>query len=468
MTSVIGDVSAPGQAGLLGQDTAPKGPDQKPVYHGRAWWRNAVGMATAVFIAFFGFNFVIPLLPLYAQFLGVTGVGQIALFGGVLFAIAPLLSAFSSPLWGIVADRHGRKRMVQRALAVCVVVYTLMAMATSIWHVVILRAALGIFGGVNSMTLAYLVTVTPPARASIAIALLQGAQIFGTIAGPVSAGFIADRYGLRASFFSGAGVVAVGFLLLLVLADDDRAIGARSAGPSPINPDPGLAPPSVGSFLNRIANGTRDGMNDLRLTTALPGFGSILGALFLTQMVDRSYGPILPLFVAHLGTPDNEVASFSGLVVSLGAGAMGVSAGLGGVVASRWRVHPLLVASLVAGVFLCAPMALVETPMQFLIMRVLIGLFAGGTVTLVMSLANTRVPSASKGTAFGVISSATLLGTAISPLVTGALAGFDLRLVFGLNSLLYLVALLGILRRPGGDVPAPVSVVASGPVEPTA
>ena len=79
------------------------------------------------------------------------------------------------------------------------------------------------------------------------------------------------------------------------------------------------------------------------------------------------------------------------------------------------------VASLVAGAALCAPMALVETPTQFLVVRVLLGLFAGGTVTLVMSLANTRIPSASKGAAFGVISSATLLGTAVSPLVTGAL-----------------------------------------------
>lgn len=207
--------------------------------------------------------------------------------------------------------------MVQRALAVSVVAYTLMAMATSIWHVVILRAAIGIFGGFYSMTLAYLVTVTPPSRASIAIALLQGAQILGTIAGPVSAGFIADHYGLRASFFTGAAVVAVGFFSLLVLADDDRAIGAPGADPSPVKPELRLAPPSVGNFLNRTWHGARDGMRDLRLAIALPGFGSILGALFLTQMVDRSYGPILPLFVAHLGTPDNQVASFSGLVVSL-------------------------------------------------------------------------------------------------------------------------------------------------------
>jgi MFS family permease len=179
----------------------------------------------------------------------------------------------------------------------------------------------------------------------------------------------------------------------------------------------------------------------------LPGFLPILGALLLTQMVDRSYGPILPLYVKELGAADNEVASLSGLIVSLAAGAMGLSALGAGLVASRWRPDWLLVASLLAGVALCAPMALAQTPTEFLIIRVALGLFAGGTVTLVMSLANTRIPASSKGAAFGVISSANLLGTAVSPIVTGVLAGIDLRLVFLLNSLLYGVALVGVVLQ---------------------
>lgn len=411
----------------------------------RAWWRNAAGMTTVVFIAFFGFNFVIPLLPLFAQLLGVTGTGQTALLGGVLFAIAPLLSAFSSPVWGVVADRYGRKRMVQRALAVSVGAYTLMAMATSIWHVVALRAVIGIFGGFYSMSLAYLMAVTPASKASIAIGLLQGAQIGGTIAGPAIAGYVADSYGLRASFYAGAVVVGIGFTLLVVLAQDDRAIGARTdASAGRVAPD---AVPDVSGAVQRAWRGAVGGLSDLGAVINLPGFLPILGALLLTQMVDRSYGPILPLYVKELGAADNEVASLSGLIVSLGAAAMGLSAGASGIVASRWRPDWLLIASLLAGVALCAPMAIVVTPTQFLVVRVVLGLFAGGTVTLVMSLANTRIPAGSKGAAFGVISSANLLGTAVSPLVTGVIAGFDLRLVFVLNSLLYLIALVGVIRQ---------------------
>lgn len=425
----------------------------------RQWWRNAAGMTTVVFIAFFGFNFVIPLLPLFAELLGVTGTGQTALLGGVLFAIAPLLSAFSSPVWGVVADRYGRKRMVQRALAVSVGAYTLMAMATSIWHVVALRAVIGIFGGFYSMSLAYLMAVTPASKASIAIGLLQGAQIGGTIAGPAIAGYVADAYGLRASFYAGAVVVAIGFTLLVVLAQDDRNIVARhpngAATRAPVKDDVA----DVSGALRRAWRGATWGLSDLGGVINLPGFLPILGALLLTQMVDRSYGPILPLYVRELGAAENEVASLSGLIVSLSAAAMGVSAGASGLVASRWRPDWLLIASLIAGAVLCAPMALVETPTQFLVVRVLLGLFAGGTVTLVMSLANTRIPAGSKGAAFGVISSATLLGTAVSPIVTGVLAGIDLRVIFVLNSLLYLVALVGVVRQVMRPAPVAASAV---------
>ena len=95
-----------------------------------------------------------------------------------------------------------------------------------------------------------------------------------------------------------------------------------------------------------------------------------------------------------------------------------------------------------AGVALCFPMALVHTPAQLLVVRALLGLFAGGTLTLAYSLANLVVPAEGKATVFGVLSSTALLGSASSPLATGALAGLDLRLVFYLDSALYAVALL--------------------------
>src|SRR5262249_45431226 len=42
--------------------------------------------------------------------------------------------------------------------------------------------------------------------------------------------------------------------------------------------------------------------------------------IFAFQFVDRSFGPVLPLFVGALGTPDARIAFVSGLLFSIAAG----------------------------------------------------------------------------------------------------------------------------------------------------
>jgi len=383
-------------------------------------------MAAVVFIAFFGFNFVMPILPLYVRQLGAGDVGQAALLSGVMLGIAPLLAAFFSPLWGVVADRHGRKRMVQRSMLVMGAATVLMGLATNNWQLFLLRASIGVFGGFTSMAMAYLVTVTPPNRASAALGLLQAAQMGGVIVGPLCAGYIADNLSLRAAFFGGAIVVFCGFLVLTFLTPDDRRF-------TPV-------PASAGSA-GEGKKGPLAGLSQLGAAARLPGFVAIMAVLFLVQVVDRSFGPILPLYVESLGTPPDRVASFAGLVVSLAAVATAVSATVVGRLAIQLPVRGLLIATLVAGTALCLPLAFVRSPLQLVAARTVLGLLAGGSLTLAYSLANAAVPAASKGAAFGVLSSVGLLGSALGPLAMGALSALDLRAVFYVNALLYGMAL---------------------------
>jgi DHA1 family multidrug resistance protein-like MFS transporter len=386
-------------------------------------------MTLVVFIAFFGFNFVMPILPLYVRALGVADVSQAALLSGLMLAVSPLMAAFCSPLWGVVADRFGRKRMVQRSLLVFAVACTLMGLVANVAQLFALRAAIGVFGGFTSMTMAYIVTVAPAARASGALGLLQSAQVAGLIVGPLCAGFVADHFGLRASFYCGAAVILAGFAAVSLLTQDDRVLASKAPSPT----------------ARKLAGGP--GMfGALRAAATLPGFLPVMVVLFLAQFVDRSFGPILPLYVAALGTPADQVASYSGLVVSLGAVGTAVSATALGQLAGRLPGRRLLLATLVAGTALCFPMALVATPGQLLLVRTLLGLFAGGTLTLAYSLANDAVPAASKGAAFGVLSSISLLGSASSPLITGALTRLDIRTVFALDSVLYAIALIWAAR----------------------
>lgn len=405
-------------------ETASNVPAPGALVEPPGWRRSQWGIVIVVFIAFFGFNFVMPILPLYVRELGIQDISQAALITGLMLAISPLMAAFFSPLWGLLADRFGRKRMVQRSLIVFSVACTLMGLVTNVWQLFGLRMAIGVFGGFTSMTMAYLVAVAPAHRASSALGLLQAAQVGGVIVGPLCAGFVADHYGLRASFFSGSATIVVGLLALTVLTQDDRTVKNQSKAAS-------------SQAEQRAKPG---GLATLRAVIRLPRFPTVMVILFLAQFVDRSFGPILPLYVGSLGTPPDQIASYSGLIISMAAVGTAISATLVGQLASRMPAERLLLLTLVAGTLLCFPMALARSPVQLLLLRALLGLFAGGTLTLAYSLANSLIPQESKAAAFGVLSSTALLGSASSPLLTGALARFDLRVVFVLGSVLYAVA----------------------------
>ena len=110
-------------------------------------------MTAACFIGFTGFTLVMPFLPLYFQQLGVTDVGEIALWSGLSLGVTPALTAMLSPFWGRLADRYGRKIMVERSLVSFMLLMGAMAFVQHPWQVLRAPCAQGLFAGYGSLTL---------------------------------------------------------------------------------------------------------------------------------------------------------------------------------------------------------------------------------------------------------------------------------------------------------------------------
>src|SRR2546425_12886456 len=89
----------------------PRAPSPEPLVS-----RDLFAVTAASFIGFTGFTLVMPFLPLYIRQLGVTDVGEIALWTGMTLGVTPALTALCAPFWGRVADRVGNTVMVARAL----------------------------------------------------------------------------------------------------------------------------------------------------------------------------------------------------------------------------------------------------------------------------------------------------------------------------------------------------------------
>lgn len=386
------------------------------------WRRNQYAVLLSIFISFLGFSFVIPFLPLYIRELGVEDVGQAAFLAGLMFGVSPLFSGLLAPVWGALADRHGVKIMVQRALLSFAILNALMSIVSSPWQLLALRMGIGLFGGFGPMT-ASLVTIGAPQReVGPAIGKLQATQILASAVGPLLGGIVADTLGIRVSFICTAILCLVALVVITLLYREEGVAGERA----------------------------RKQSLSFRGLLALPGFVWLMLILLFGQLVDRGFGPIMPLFIHELD-PGLPVASTAGFVVSIGSFVSAVAASQVGRISTRFDTRVLLVVSLVIGLVATAPLVLVDHVWQLIAFRVLFGLAAGTTATLAYASATRVVPVAARATAFGFLGSATSFATALGPFGAGTLATISLRAVFSIDALIYIVAIglaLVIWRTP--------------------
>ena len=79
-------------------------------------WRQTLWAMVAIqFVMTMAFSMLTPIMPLFLPDLGVHSARAIGLWAGILAGVTSLVAAFASPLWGRLADRHGRKPMLLRS-----------------------------------------------------------------------------------------------------------------------------------------------------------------------------------------------------------------------------------------------------------------------------------------------------------------------------------------------------------------
>ena len=378
-------------------------------------------MTAASFIGFTGFTLVMPFLPFFIRQLGVSDVGEVALWTGAILGVTPALTALMSPFWGRLADRYGRRIMVARSLISCAVVMALMAFVTRAWHVFALRAALGLLTGYGGLTLTMAAESAPRERMAAAIGTVQTAQRLGPAVGPVIGGVLAGAVGLRRAFLVTALLYTTALLLVLVVYQETP-------------PAPGADDRSAG---DRVS---------FRSVLAFENFLLLLGVIFGIQFVDRSIGPILPLYLEQLGIARPPVAVASGILFSVTALTASVGHHFCGTLLTRLSARVVISAAAgLAGV----GAALLGVGGGFWVMMAAMALFGyaiGTASTAAYTAAGSVIPAGAHGTGFGVLSSAALTGLAVSPVVAGSLGATTMRGVFVLD-VIVLAVLAAIVRR---------------------
>jgi MFS family permease len=385
------------------------------------WRKNQIAVTITVSLQNFGYYLVMPFLPIYIRQLGIESVGKIAFWSGLITGISPLLASFTGTFWGRLGDRYGMKVIAVRAAASNTFFYFMMALCQNVWQLLLVRTLLGLGGGFANVSVALVTKSSPKEKIPSIIGSLQSFQILSAALGPFVGGVLSSSVGTRNTFLVN-GILNVAALLSVILLYDEH----ETSKPAREKVD---ASPSLSGFWRQ------------------PEYFTSLLILFFVNMADRTFGPIIPLFIEELGTPASRLAIVSGGLISAAAFGEAFSAWLSGKLATRISLKRLIGGRLVFSILVLVPMIFVTSTEQFSILRVLLALLAGGTLTLALSAAHRVIPEDRWGSGFGLLSSVSMFGTALGPLLAGAIAGISLRSIFVFNSVVYLLMILFVVRN---------------------
>src|SRR5262245_48634095 len=367
------------------------------------WRKNQIAITTSAALIFFGYTLVMPFLPTFVRELGVTSKAGVAFWSGLLLSCSPLVAALCGPIWGRIGDRWGLKLMAQRATVANALLWFCMGFAQNVYQLLALRALLGLLGGFNSVSVALVTQAAPREKVPQIVGTLQAVQILAAGVGPFAGGILANIIGVRYTFFV-TGIVMMGSIVSVFGLDED--VPGKNENGKPAQ--------GASQFWRR------------------PHFLTTMLVLFSVNMADRTFGLTVPLFLEELGTTATWVA---GAVISFATFGEAAAAWMSGRLANRMSLRRLISTRLLFSMAVLVPMAYVHSTASFSVLRVLLALLAGGTLTLTVTAASDVIPEEYRGTGFALLQSTGMLGGAAGPLVAGGLGAWSIRSVFVFNAI---------------------------------
>jgi len=178
-------------------------------------------LMTAAFVDMLGFAMIFPLLPFYALRLG----GQAWIVGPLVasFSIAQLAS---SPVWGRVSDRYGRRPVMLIGLTGAGIAYLIFGFANSIWLLFASRLVQGLGGGTTGVIQAYVSDATEPSQRAKGLGWLSASTNAGVMIGP-AIGSLASHLGPAAPGIVAASLCAVNVAFAWAFLPESRPSHGR-------------------------------------------------------------------------------------------------------------------------------------------------------------------------------------------------------------------------------------------------
>lgn len=359
------------------------------------WKRNAIILALTEFQVRSMMMLVRPYIPLYLPELGVIGAADIAYWTGLITSINFISQAATSPFWGSLADRVGRKWMVIRCIIGMSLFSLLLALATNAYQFLIIRFIMGAVSGVNAAATTLVATNTPEKHMGYAIGLIQTGFMAGTLAGPAMGAIIGEVVGYRGSFvFSGIAILLLLPLVIFGVKEDFKPVA------------------KVRKEKQKWSFGL---LNKYRSILFL------MFLMFIVQICMQGNDAFIPLFVKDIyeGLGLNVAVA---VVFGASAGATVFTTSYMGKIGDRignLRIITLCLLGFGMCIFL---QSLITNIYVLVILRLTTGVFIGGIIPNIYTGISKLTQPEVRGSVLGITTSVVASGSFCGPLASGVIA----------------------------------------------
>ncbi len=196
----------------------PKNEQRLKEYLSGAWGSVKGRLSVGVFMASaFGFAIYFgSYLTFFPVFIG-ESFGASSLTIGLIMSAVAITSAITSSQIGRLAKFYSEKNLIKVAFLIYATPLAIIPFVSDLWVLIILVVILGVAHGIDESSIhALLPTLAPMRHRAVLISVNETFLLFGVALGPVLMGAIFGTWGIAATFFAGAILSIVMFVLAVI------------------------------------------------------------------------------------------------------------------------------------------------------------------------------------------------------------------------------------------------------------
>jgi DHA1 family multidrug resistance protein-like MFS transporter len=166
-------------------------------------------LSLSIFVAMVGMGIIAPLMAIYAEDLGASGIWLGIIMGSFSFSRLVFM-----PIVGRISDKTGRKRFITIGLLVYCLFSLAYIHALNPQSLAFIRLAHGIGSAmVIPIAMAYVGEISEEGKEGISMGIVHSALFMGLACGPLTGALLNDSFGMDSAFYTMACLTAIAFFI---------------------------------------------------------------------------------------------------------------------------------------------------------------------------------------------------------------------------------------------------------------